>query len=44
LSGLLERPEPVRPAELVPGFSLDRVPREPAVVPADMLERLSGGR
>jgi len=44
LSGLLERPEPVRPAELVPGFSLDRVPREPAVVTAAMLEKLSGSR
>lgn len=42
LSGLLERPEPVRPAELVVGFDLDRVPREPAIVSQQLLERLSG--
>ncbi len=32
LSGLLDRPEPVRAAELVPGFDLARVPREPVTV------------
>jgi glutamyl-tRNA synthetase len=30
--GLLERPEPCRPAELLAGFSLDRLPRGPWVL------------
>lgn len=43
LSGLLERPEPVTPAELVDEFRLDRLPQAPAVVTAETLERLAGG-
>lgn len=42
LSGLLDRPEPVQPADLVASFSLDRVPREPVRLPAALLETLSG--
>ena len=31
-AGLIEQPEPLRPDELIDGFSLDRLPREPVVV------------
>lgn len=34
LSGLIDRPEPLRPAELIAGFALDRLPKEPVVVSA----------
>ena len=33
LCGLLDRPEPVRPAQLLPDFSWDRVKREDVPVP-----------
>lgn len=42
LSGLLERPEPVRPAELVGAFDLGRVGQEPVVVSEALLSVLSG--
>lgn len=41
LSGLLDRPEPVRPVDLVPAFDLDRVPREPVRISAELLDLLS---
>lgn len=41
LSGLLDRPEPVRPADLVAKFDLGRVPRTPVTVTTDTLDRLS---
>ena len=31
-AGLVEQPEPLRPAELIDSFSLDRIPRTPVVV------------
>ncbi|MFC3771313.1 tRNA glutamyl-Q(34) synthetase GluQRS [Paenibacillus sp. GCM10012303] len=31
-SGLVDRPEPVKPAELIPGFDLAKVPSEPVTV------------
>ena len=31
-AGLVEQPEPLRPAELIDSFSLDRIPRSPVVV------------
>ncbi|PYI55772.1 tRNA glutamyl-Q(34) synthetase GluQRS [Paenibacillus flagellatus] len=40
-SGLIERPEPVRPAELVAGFSPDRIPKEPIVVSEEALRHLT---
>lgn len=43
LSGLLDRPESVRPADLLPLFDLERVPKEPVVLPAALLSSLSGG-
>ncbi|MGG4032512.1 tRNA glutamyl-Q(34) synthetase GluQRS [Paenibacillus cisolokensis] len=43
-SGLLDRPEPVRAEELIPGFRLSRVPKHPVAVSADVLERLGGGK
>lgn len=42
-SGLITRPEPVKPSELVGSFSLDLVPKEPAAVRQEDLERLAGG-
>jgi glutamyl-tRNA synthetase len=42
LSGLLDRPEPVKPAELVAGFDLERGPREQVVVPEGLLRELTG--
>lgn len=42
LSGLLERPEPVKATELVPGFDLGRVPREPVIVTEAMLREMGG--
>jgi len=41
LSGLMDRPEPVRPADLIHGFDLARVPRRPVTVSAAMLNALS---
>ncbi|MFZ5815479.1 MAG: tRNA glutamyl-Q(34) synthetase GluQRS [Bacillota bacterium] len=43
LSGLLERPEPVRPVDLVAAFDPARIPREPVTLPAQLLAALSGG-
>ena len=31
-AGLIEKPEPLRPEELIDVFSLDKLPREPVVV------------
>ena len=39
-SGLLDRPEPVRPQELIGEFELARVPKEPVVLDAAALQRL----
>ncbi|UVI32606.1 tRNA glutamyl-Q(34) synthetase GluQRS [Paenibacillus spongiae] len=41
-SGLLDRPEPVRPDELVELFRLDRIPKEPITVTDAMLRQLTG--
>ncbi|MBY6275228.1 tRNA glutamyl-Q(34) synthetase GluQRS [Symbiobacterium thermophilum] len=43
LSGLVDRPEPVRPEELIPVFDLARIPREPVRIPAETIAALSGG-
>lgn len=40
LSGLLERPEPVRPADLVARFDLAKIPLEPAVLTPALLANL----
>jgi glutamyl-tRNA synthetase len=42
--GLLDRPEPCRPAELVPLFAWERVGRAEWEVPGDLAERLLAGR
>lgn len=42
LSGLSERPEPVRADELIAGFDLAKVPREPVVLSEALLSELSG--
>ncbi|TLS52293.1 tRNA glutamyl-Q(34) synthetase GluQRS [Paenibacillus antri] len=36
-AGLVDRPEPIRPAELVAGFDLDKLPRDPIRFPLDAL-------
>lgn len=41
LSGLIDRPEAVRPEDLVASFRLGRVPPEPVVVPQEILDRLT---
>jgi glutamyl-tRNA synthetase len=43
LSGLLERPEPVTAAELIPLFDLAKVGKEPVQVDPDQLAALTGG-
>ncbi|MFZ5823140.1 MAG: tRNA glutamyl-Q(34) synthetase GluQRS [Bacillota bacterium] len=42
LSGLLDRPEPVRPADLIKPFALDRIPKEPVMLSEALLATLSG--
>jgi glutamyl-tRNA synthetase len=42
LSGLLDRPEPVKAADLVPGFDLNRVPADPVVVSDKLLAAMAG--
>lgn len=42
LSGLLDRPEPVKASELVDGFNLDKLGREPVTIGPDMLRELAG--
>lgn len=42
-SGLLDRPEPVMASELVAGFGLSRIPREPVRLDAELLRRLGVG-
>jgi glutamyl-tRNA synthetase len=42
LSGLLDRPEPVQPADLIARFDLDRVPKAPVTLSAELLASLSG--
>lgn len=42
LSGLLERPEPVRPADLVGAFALERVPQGPVTLSQALLDALLG--
>jgi len=37
LAGVIDRPEPVRPQELIPHFRLDRLPKEHLRLPADVL-------
>ncbi len=39
LAGLLDRPEPASPRELIPLFSWDRVPKEDVRLPAELFER-----
>ncbi|MBP2017923.1 glutamyl-tRNA synthetase [Symbiobacterium terraclitae] len=43
LAGLIDRPEPVRPQELIPCFDLARIPREPVRVPQETIAALNGG-
>lgn len=42
-SGLTDKPEPVKAAELIAGFDLARVPKEPVTVTEAALRDLSGG-
>lgn len=42
LTGLIDSPEPARPADLLPHFDLARVSREPITVPAQTLSTLTG--
>ena len=39
LAGLLERPEPVEPRELIPSFSWEKIPREDILVPKGLFEK-----
>jgi glutamyl-tRNA synthetase len=41
LSGLQEQMEPAQAAELIADFDLDKIPREPVVLSAELLSRLS---
>lgn len=41
LSGLHDRPEPIKAAELIPCFDLSKVPQEPVIVSDELLKRLS---
>ncbi|HYG57898.1 MAG TPA: tRNA glutamyl-Q(34) synthetase GluQRS [Symbiobacteriaceae bacterium] len=41
LSGLLDRPEPVRPHDLVAGFTLSRFPTDPVTVSEELLRQLA---
>lgn len=41
LAGLLDRPEPVRAAELVRSFDLRQIPRDPVVLSPDLIARLA---
>lgn len=43
LSGLNDRPEPLKATDLIAGFELASVPREPVTLSAAMLRELSGG-
>lgn len=43
-SGLSDRPEAVKAEDLIPRFSLDRIPREPVLVKEEALRFLCGGR
>ncbi|MDU2242591.1 MAG: tRNA glutamyl-Q(34) synthetase GluQRS [Paenibacillus sp.] len=43
ISGLLNRPEAVRAEELIPGFRLDRISREPFILTEAMVRRLLPG-
>ena len=38
-AGLLERPEPVEPRELIPSFSWEKIPREDILVPKGLFEK-----
>ena len=42
-AGLMDRPEPVKPRDLVPHFRMDRVPRSDIVLSPEDLERLTEG-
>ena len=39
-AGLIEKPEPLLPDELIEGFSLDKLPREPVVVGDTLTDRI----
>ncbi|HYF80562.1 MAG TPA: tRNA glutamyl-Q(34) synthetase GluQRS [Symbiobacteriaceae bacterium] len=41
-SGLLEQPEPVRPADLVGAFDLGRIPTSPVIITEEMLQHMAG--
>ncbi|WP_274651452.1 tRNA glutamyl-Q(34) synthetase GluQRS [Paenibacillus humicola] len=43
VSGLIDRPEPVRPMELVGRFDLRSLPKDPVIVTDELLKRLYGG-
>lgn len=42
ISGLIDRPEPVRPQELISGFRMEQVGRTPAVLSEELIKRLTG--
>ncbi|WP_409346352.1 tRNA glutamyl-Q(34) synthetase GluQRS [Paenibacillus sp. MBLB4367] len=42
LSGLIGRPEPLQAADLIDGFSLDKIGREPVTLSSAMLRELAG--
>lgn len=41
-SGLIDRPEAVKPAELINGFTVNKLPHEPVLISDDVLQALSG--
>jgi glutamyl-tRNA synthetase len=41
LSGLIDRPEPVTPTELVPAFDLAKIPTTPETVTDDLLQQMA---
>lgn len=41
LSGLHDRPEPIKAAELIPYYDLNKVPQEPVMISEELLKRLS---
>ncbi|MEO3945704.1 tRNA glutamyl-Q(34) synthetase GluQRS [Gorillibacterium sp. CAU 1737] len=41
-SGLMDRPEPVRASDLIEGFQMEKIPKEPVQLEEYLLRRLSG--
>ncbi|WP_138493875.1 tRNA glutamyl-Q(34) synthetase GluQRS [Paenibacillus pinistramenti] len=44
ISGLMDRPEPVKASELISGFALDRIARQPFTLTSEMIERLTADK